>query len=108
MILGKVTGTVVSTHKHAAYEGRKLLIVVPIDENGANTGDPFLALDTALAGPGDVVIVLAEGNGVRQVFGKQGVAFPVLETVVGVVDNVEIGVLDDREIGVLDDREAAR
>jgi ethanolamine utilization protein EutN len=90
VILGRVTGTVVSTAKHPAYEGRKLLIVVPIDEKGGPAGDPFLALDTALAGPGDTVIVLAEGNGVRQVFGKQGVAFPVLETVVGIVDDVEL------------------
>lgn len=90
MILGRVTGTVVSTAKHAAYEGRKLLIVVPIDEAGKDAGEPFLAVDKALAGPGDTVIVLVEGNGVRQIFGMQGAAFPVLETVVGVVDEVEI------------------
>ncbi len=90
MILGRVTGTVVSAHKHSAYEGKKLLIVQPVDEAGRDAGEVFLAVDKALAGPGDTVLVLVEGNGVRQIWGMQGAAFPVLETVVGVVDEVEV------------------
>lgn len=90
MILGRVTGSVVSAHKHAAYEGRKLLVVQPIDERGRDAGEVFLAVDKALAGVGDTVLVLVEGNGVRQIFGMQGAAFPVLETIVGVVDELEV------------------
>ena len=89
MILGRVIGTVVSTAKHASYEGKKLLIVEPIDEGGKACGEAFLAVDKAQAGVGDDVIVLVEGNGVRQIFRAQGTAFPVLETIVGVVDLVE-------------------
>ncbi|MCC7386688.1 MAG: EutN/CcmL family microcompartment protein [Deltaproteobacteria bacterium] len=89
MILGRVTGTVVSTAKHASYEGKKLLIVQPIDAKGAATGEEFLAVDRAQAGDGDRVLVLTEGNGVRQIFGAQGTSFPVLETIVGVVDLIE-------------------
>ena len=39
MILGQVTGTVVSSAKHPAYKGYKLLLVTPIDERGRPAGD---------------------------------------------------------------------
>ena len=90
MMLGRVTGSMTSTAKHPAYEGKKILIVQPIDEHGAPKGDELLAVDRAQAGPGDTVLVLLEGNGVRQIFGMQGAAFPVLETIVGVVDVVAL------------------
>jgi ethanolamine utilization protein EutN len=89
MILGRVTGTVVSTAKHPAYLGLKLLVVVPIDEAGRPSGEELLAVDRAQAGEGDTVLVLVEGNGVRQVFSAQGSPFPVLETIVAIVDHVE-------------------
>lgn len=92
MILGKVTGTVVATVKHPAYEGRKLLSVMPLDETGAAAGDDFLAVDHAQAGVGDTVIVLKEGTGVRQLLiGDTGARLPILETIVGVVDEVHLG-----------------
>lgn len=91
MILGRVTGTVVATVKHPAYEGRKLLSVMPIDERGAPAGDDFLAVDHAQAGVGDTVLVLKEGNGVRQILaGDIRAVMPVLETIVAIVDHVEV------------------
>ena len=90
MILGRVTGAVVSTAKHPVYEGRKLLIVEPIDEHGKKSGDEFLAVDHVQAGPGDTVLVLKEGNGVRQILDMTGKMCPLLERVVGIVDEVEI------------------
>jgi ethanolamine utilization protein EutN len=96
MILGRVTGTVVSTAKHDAYEGKKILIVQPIDEQGKDTGEEILCVDKAQAGYGERVLVLAEGNGVRQIFRRQGTAFPILETIVGVVDLIEAEAEADR------------
>lgn len=90
MILGRVTGNVVSTAKHAVYEGRKLLIVQPIDEVGAPAGDELLAVDHAQAGVGDTVLVLREGNGVRQILGLTGKMAPLLETIVAIVDEVQL------------------
>jgi microcompartment protein CcmK/EutM len=90
MILGRVTGTVVSTAKHAVYEGKKLLIVQPIDESGKDLGDELLAVDHVQAGPGDTVLVLKEGNGVRQILGMTGKLCPILELVVGIVDDIEL------------------
>lgn len=90
MILGRVTGDVVSTAKHPIYEGRKLLIVLPLDEGGLAAGDEFLAVDHAQAGVGDTVLVLREGNGVRQVLGLTGKMAPLLETIVAIVDEVQL------------------
>lgn len=91
MILGRVTGTVTSTVKHPGYEGRKLMSVVPIDDQGRESGPEFLAVDHAQAGVGDTVIVLKEGTGVRQILlGNPKALLPVLETIVGVVDEVQV------------------
>lgn len=90
MILARVTGTVVSTEKHPAYSGMKLLIVEPVDEQGVRCGDELLAVDHAQAGEGDLVLVFKEGNGVRQMLGKTGAQLPVLELIVGIVDLVEV------------------
>ena len=93
MILGKVTGTVVSTAKHDSYRGKKLLIVEPIDEHGAISGPQFLAVDDAQAGVGDTVLVLKEGNGVRQILRRtDSDPLPILELIVGIVDHVEVDV----------------
>ena len=91
MILGRVTGTVVSTAKHPSYVGYKLLLVQPIDETGAAAGAEFIAVDNAQAGVSDTVLVLKEGNGVRQILaGDPKATLPILETIVGVVDAVDV------------------
>lgn len=90
MILGQVTGTVVSSAKHPAYKGYKLLLVTPIDERGRAAGDELIAVDNAQAGVGDRVLVLKEGNGVRQILtGQTGGILPLLETIVAIVDEVQ-------------------
>jgi ethanolamine utilization protein EutN len=86
MILGRVTGNVVGTIKHPSFEGRKLMIVQPIASDGKDTGARFLAVDHAQAGPGDRVIVLGEGSGIRQITGDS--KSPVRALIVGIVDDV--------------------
>lgn len=89
MRLCRVLGNVTATVKHPSYAGRTLLVVQPLDEHGADTGDSFVAVDNAQAGPGDRVLVLTEGNGVRQIL-KQGEQVPIRSLVVGIVDQVEL------------------
>ncbi len=86
MILGKITGNVVSTIKLGIYEGYKILIVQPIDPDGRARGDSFLAIDTVQAGPGDTVIVIDEGNSARQIIDDK--MAPVRSVIAGVVDEV--------------------
>ena len=90
MILKRVVGTVVSTAKHETYEGKKLLIVEPIDERGKKSGEEIIAVDHVQAGPGDTVLILREGNGVRQILNMTGKMCPLLELVVGIVDEIEL------------------
>lgn len=89
MRLCRVLGNVTATVKHPAFAGRTLLVVQPLDERGADAGDSFIAVDNAQAGPGDQVLVLTEGNGVRQI-AKQGDQVPIRSMVVGIVDQVDV------------------
>jgi ethanolamine utilization protein EutN len=92
VILGRVTGNVVATIKHEGYAGRKVMLVQPIDERGKDAGAEFIAVDNAQAGIGDTVLVLREGNGVRQILvGDIKATLPILETIVGIVDRVDLG-----------------
>ena len=89
MTLCKVLGTVTATAKHAAFFGRRLMVVQPVDEGGNAIGASFLAVDhTSSAGPRDLVLVLREGNGVRQVL--QDKTLPIRSMIVGVVDEVAV------------------
>ncbi len=89
MILGRVTGSVVSTIHHPVVGGRKLLLVERLDRHGKPTGGYLIALDGIGAGRGEKVLVLDEGNGARQILDDD--AAPVRSIVVGIVDAVELG-----------------
>lgn len=88
MKLCRVLGPVVATAKHPTYHARKLLAVQPVDEHGADSGASFLAVDDVQAGPGDVVLVMQEGNGVRQLLKAKDL--PIRSLIVGIVDRVAV------------------
>jgi len=85
--LCRVLGTVVSTVKHPAYKGLKLYFVQPVDPDGNPVEPAFLAVDQVQAGPGDLVLVMSEGNGARQILRQK--QLPIRSIVVGVVDAVD-------------------
>ncbi|MBR57821.1 MAG: hypothetical protein CMH54_07155 [Myxococcales bacterium] len=87
MILGRVTGNVVGTIKHPSFNEYALLIVQPINADGSPKGNKMLAVDHAQAGPGDRVLILGEGSGIRQILGDS--KSPIRMLIVGVVDAVE-------------------
>jgi microcompartment protein CcmK/EutM len=76
-----------ATVAHRGFAGRALFVVQPLDEHGSDAGASFVAVDHAQAGVGDQVIVLTEGNGVRQIL-KAG-ELPIRSLIVGIVDHVE-------------------
>ena len=88
MILARVLGSVVSSVKHPGLQGRTVFAVQPIESDGSASGDSFLAVDHAQAGPGDTVVILREGNGIRRVLGDA--KSPVRCLIVGVVDAVTV------------------
>lgn len=90
MKLARVVGTVVASVHHQSYDAQTLLLCEPVDTRGAATGEVFIAVDRAQAGVGDTVLINAEGNGARQVFGlspKDKLA--IQDVIVGVVDHAE-------------------
>jgi microcompartment protein CcmK/EutM len=89
MILGRVTGNVVSTIHHPIVDGHKLLLAERLDQDGKPTGAYLIALDAVGAGQGETVLILDEGNGARQVLDDDSA--PVRSIVVGIVDEVDLG-----------------
>jgi ethanolamine utilization protein EutN len=86
MILARVSGRITSTIHHPAMDGRRLLLLDRIDARGQATGGYVIAVDTVGAGPGEMVLMLDEGNGARQILG--GADLPVRSVVVGIVDDL--------------------
>jgi ethanolamine utilization protein EutN len=88
MILGRVVGEVVASQKHASHDGRKLLLVQPTQPDGADRGEPVIALDSVDAGIGDRVLVVQEGYAAMTAAGRPN--SPIDMTIVGVVDAVDM------------------
>jgi len=86
MFLGRVVGNVVATIKHDELEGRKLLIVQPLNADGSPRGARVIAVDAVQAGEGDHVLVVDEGNSASQVLERP--RGPVRTVVVGIIDEV--------------------
>src|SRR2546423_4901603 len=61
MLIARVIGELVATQKHASHEGRKLLLVQPLNLDGSDRGDAVIALDSVDAGAGDRVLLVTEG-----------------------------------------------
>lgn len=86
MKLGRVAGTVVSTISHPIYDGRRLLMCDLLTADGGDTGDYLICVDAVGAGAGEVVLILDEGNGARQVVGAPEA--PIRAVIVGIVDEL--------------------
>ena len=89
MYIGRVTGTVVATIHQETFDRYKTLLVDRLDLDGQPTGYYDIAVDVVQAGVGDVVLVLDEGNGARQVIGKEPDG-AIRAVIVGVVDEITI------------------
>lgn len=92
MILGKVTGTVVTTISHPHYKNRRMLVVQPLTLPGDPPEGDFVALDNSQAGIGDTVLVNREGNGARQILNNPDAC--VISVIVGIVDSLYIPELE--------------
>lgn len=91
MLLARVIGTVVSTQKDDALQGRKLLLLRPllVDESGSFRPAPntIVAVDSLGAGEGETVL-FCQGSSARQASGMANL--PVDAVVTGIVDNVDV------------------
>ena len=87
MVLARVIGTVVATRKDPRLEGKKLLIVRPVNLDGTDTSGYVVAVDTVGAGFHERVLVVA-GSSARLAQNMKDA--PVDAAVVGVIDTVDI------------------
>jgi microcompartment protein CcmK/EutM len=88
MILGRITGSVVSTIHHPIVDGHKLLIAERLDASSQSTGGYIIAFDAVGAGQGETVLILDEGSGARQILNDAQA--PVRSIIVGIVDAVTL------------------
>jgi len=89
MILAKVIGNVVSTQKNKNLVGHKLLLVREINFEGEfiNKNDA-LAIDLIDSGIGDTVLVVREGDAIKQILGDSKT--PVNTMIIAIVDDIDI------------------
>jgi microcompartment protein CcmK/EutM len=87
MILARIWGTVVATKKDPRLEGKKLLIVRPIDVQGRDESGYLVAIDTVGAGFRENVLIV-QGSSARLAHGLKDC--PVDAAIVGIVDTVRV------------------
>ena len=88
MLIARVIGDVVATQKAPSHEGRKILLVQPLDLDGSDRGDALLALDAVDAGIGDRVLVVTEGFSAMTAVGRTNA--PIDHAIVGVIDAIDL------------------
>jgi len=87
VLIARVLGNVVSTQKNRKLEGTKLLLVQPLDLDGAPRGATVIAVDSVDAGVGDRVLLVLDGKAAMTALDR-GLA-AVDAAVIGVIDAVE-------------------
>ena len=90
MFLAKVVGSIVSTKKHQAFQGSKLLLLQPLiaeQRTLVPSGGSVVAIDTLGAGL-DEFVMFTQGSSAR--LAAQAKDTPVDAIIVGIVDRVEI------------------
>jgi microcompartment protein CcmK/EutM len=88
MLIGRVIGDVVATQKVASHEGRKILVVQPLQLDGTDRGEPVLALDAVGAGIGERVLLTTEGFSAMTAVGRPN--SPIDSAVIGIIDSVDL------------------
>jgi ethanolamine utilization protein EutN len=88
MLIARVVGELVATQKHSSHEGRKILLVQPLNLDGSNRGDAVVALDAVDAGVGDRVLLATEGFSAMTAVGRP--QSPIDMAVIGFIDEIDI------------------
>jgi ethanolamine utilization protein EutN len=88
MLIAQVVGDVVATQKDPSHQGRKILLVQPLNLDGSERGMPVLALDAVDAGVGDKVLLATEGFSAMTAVGRPN--SPIDMAVIGVIDSINL------------------
>ena len=87
MYFGRVIGTVVASQKYEGLEGKRFLVVQPLDHHQKPNGPVEVAVDTTQAGPDELVLLV----GSREAAVACDPWFvPVDAAIIGIVDHVAL------------------
>jgi microcompartment protein CcmK/EutM len=89
MLIARVIGDLVATRKHSDHEGRKLLLVQPLNLDGSDRGAAVIALDAVDAGAGDRVLIVTDGFAAATAVGRP-LPSPIDMAVIGFIDRVDL------------------
>lgn len=87
MFLATVKKTVVATIKHPSYAGKKVFVVQPVNPDGKECGDEWVAVDCVGAGCGNTV-VCGSAPGVASKIFKIDRA-PIRTIILAIVDRID-------------------
>lgn len=91
MLICKVKGNVVATQKDKRLDSWKLMIVQTVGVDGKPQGEPFLSVDAAQAGIGDLALVARHGAAARaamMALRKSDEYAPANAVIIGIIDEV--------------------
>jgi len=86
MFLAKVKKRVISVQKHESYQGKIVFVVQPIEPDGTEIGNEWVAMDYVGAGVGDIV-VCGGAPGVSKSLFKLDLA-PIRTLIMAIVDKI--------------------
>ncbi len=87
MLIGKVLGTLVSTHKEDTLKGLKFYVLEKVDTHGKPEGGYIVAVDAVGAGVGEYVIYVTGSCGR---YTLQTENKPADATITGIIDTWEV------------------
>lgn len=87
MFIGRVTGNIWATRKYDTVHSFKLMIVEPLTADLEIDGDPFIAVDTVGAGPGELVLYITASEAVIPLPVDMA---PVDASIVGIIDSINV------------------
>jgi ethanolamine utilization protein EutN len=84
--LARVIGTCVATVKTPGLRGERLLVLQPLDFDRHKDGEPFVAVDTVRAAPGDTVFYVTSREAAKALTAPFN---PVDAAIMGLVDELD-------------------
>ena len=88
MLIGRVIGEAIASHKHESYEGLSVMLVQPLELDGSPRGVPMVAVDAVGAGTGQLVLIAPEGYCAMTAVNRP--QSPIDTAILGIVDHLDL------------------
>jgi microcompartment protein CcmK/EutM len=86
MFLARVKKKVVSAQKHSAYQGKTVFVVQPVQPDGVEVGNEWVAMDYVGAGVGDIVVCGGAPGVSKSIFNLESA--PIRTLIMAIVDEI--------------------